>query len=147
MGEVRDHETAEIAVQAALTGHLVLSTLHTNDAPSAVTRLVEMGIEPFLVASTLIGVMAQRLARKVCVTCHGTGCETCMHTGMRGRTVMYELLEVDDEIRGHILKQSTASEVHAYMESQEMLTFKKCAMQKIAEGICSDAEARRVVFF
>jgi len=147
VGEVRDHETAEIAVQAALTGHLVLSTLHTNDASSAVTRLVEMGIEPFLVASTLIGVMAQRLARKVCVTCHGTGCETCMHTGMRGRTVMYELLEVDDTIRGHILRQSPASEVHAYMEAQEMLTFKQCAMQKIVDGICSDAEARRVVFF
>jgi len=147
VGEVRDHETAEIAVQAALTGHLVLSTLHTNDAPSAVTRLVEMGIEPFLVASTLIGVMAQRLARKVCVTCQGTGCESCMHTGMRGRTVMYELLEVDDAIRGHILRQSTASEVHDYMESQKMLTFKQCAMQKIVDGICSDAEARRVVFF
>jgi type IV pilus assembly protein PilB len=99
VGEVRDLETAEIAVQAALTGHLVLSSLHTNDAPSAVTRLIDMGIEPFLIASTVIGVAAQRLARKICKECHGAGCNYCYKTGMKGRTGVFEIMTVSSGIK------------------------------------------------
>src|SRR5262249_30644982 len=109
IGEIRDLETAQIAVQASLTGHLVLATLHTNDAAAAVTRLIDMGIEPFLLASSLIGVLGQRLVRKLCQHCkrpdpdgrswHADGCEQCARTGYIGRTGIYELLTVTDEIR------------------------------------------------
>jgi general secretion pathway protein E len=96
IGEIRDFETAQIAIQASLTGHLVLATLHTNDAASAVTRLTDMGVEPFLLSSSLLGVLAQRLVRKVCHACAGKGCEACGHTGYAGRTGLFELLAVDD---------------------------------------------------
>ncbi len=92
IGEIRDFETAQIAIQASLTGHLVLATLHTNDAASAVTRLIDMGVEPFLLSSSLLGVLAQRLVRKYCGSCHGKGCEACGHTGYAGRTGVFELL-------------------------------------------------------
>ena len=99
IGEIRDIETAQIAIQASLTGHLVLATLHTNDAASAVTRLIDMGVEPFLLSSSLLGVLAQRLVRKYCTTCGGKGCDACGGTGYAGRTGVFELLVVDDDIR------------------------------------------------
>ncbi|MGB9874212.1 MAG: GspE/PulE family protein, partial [Hydrogenobacter sp.] len=134
VGEVRDSETAQIAVHAALTGHLVLSTLHTNDAPSAITRLSDLGIEPFLIASSLEGVLAQRLVRKVCEHCkepykptkeelsqlglegsytfyRGRGCDMCMGTGYRGRTGIYEVLELSDELKQLIIKTQDANEI------------------------------------
>src|SRR5450830_804653 len=96
IGEIRDFETAQIAIQASLTGHLVLATLHTNDAASAITRLTDMGVEPFLLSSSLLGVLAQRLVRKYCSHCHGAGCEHCGHTGYAGRTGVFELLVTDE---------------------------------------------------
>jgi general secretion pathway protein E len=107
IGEIRDLETAQIAVQASLTGHLVLATLHTNDSSAAVTRLLDMGIEPFLLSSSLLGVVAQRLVRKLCTHCrreeggqwHATGCEHCGHTGYQGRVGVYELLQTTEDIR------------------------------------------------
>ena len=99
IGEIRDQETAQIAVQASLTGHLVLATLHTNDSISAVTRLLDMGIEPFLLSSSILGILAQRLVRKVCPDCRGSGCPKCLQTGYLGRTGIYELLEIDEPMR------------------------------------------------
>jgi general secretion pathway protein E len=110
IGEIRDFETAQIAIQASMTGHLVLATLHTNDAASAVTRLTDMGIEPFLLSSSLLGVLAQRLVRKVCTNCAGEGCAQCGQTGYAGRTGIFELLITDDALRAQIhAKQSEAS--------------------------------------
>ena len=110
IGEIRDFETAQIAIQASMTGHLVLATLHTNDAASAVTRLTDMGIEPFLLSSSLLGVLAQRLVRKVCTHCQGKGCALCAQTGYAGRTGIFELLITDDALRAQIhAKQSEAS--------------------------------------
>ena len=119
IGEIRDFETAQIAIQASLTGHLVLATLHTNDAPSAITRLTDMGVEPFLLSSSLLGVLAQRLVRKVCPACaqpdaesgvKAVGCEACGDSGYRGRTGIFELLTVNDELRAAI--HDRASEAH-----------------------------------
>jgi general secretion pathway protein E len=110
IGEIRDFETAQIAIQASMTGHLVLATLHTNDAVSAVTRLTDMGIEPFLLSSSLLGVLAQRLVRKVCTACQGRGCALCGQTGYAGRTGIFELMTTDDSLRAQIhAKQSEAS--------------------------------------
>jgi len=110
IGEIRDFETAQIAIQASMTGHLVLATLHTNDAVSAVTRLTDMGIEPFLLSSSLLGVLAQRLVRKVCTACQGSGCSLCGQTGYAGRTGIFELMTTDDSLRAQIhAKQSEAS--------------------------------------
>jgi len=110
IGEIRDFETAQIAIQASMTGHLVLATLHTNDAASAVTRLTDMGIEPFLLSSSLLGVLAQRLVRKVCTNCADEGCAQCGQTGYAGRTGIFELLITDDALRAQIhAKQSEAS--------------------------------------
>ena len=110
IGEIRDFETAQIAIQASMTGHLVLATLHTNDAASAVTRLTDMGIEPFLLSSSLLGVLAQRLVRKVCTQCAGDGCAQCGQTGYAGRTGIFELLITDDALRAQIhAKESEAS--------------------------------------
>ena len=106
IGEIRDFETAQIAIQASLTGHLVLATLHTNDATSAITRLTDMGVEPFLLSSSLLGVQAQRLVRKYCGACRGAGCAQCSHTGYAGRTGVFELLVVDDAIRAQIHNQA-----------------------------------------
>ena len=123
IGEIRDYETAQIAIQASLTGHLVLATLHTNDAPSAVTRLTDMGVEPFLLSSSLLGVLAQRLVRKLCPACrraddagrwHPVGCAECGHTGYKGRTGVYELMAADDAVRALIhAKASEAELLHA----------------------------------
>ena len=121
IGEIRDLETAQIAVQDSLTGHLVLATLHTNDAAAAVTRLLDMGIEPFLLSSSLLGVLAQRLVRKLCGQCktfdgqlwHAVGCEHCGHTGYQGRVGIYELLQTTEEIRAQIHNRASEAEVRA----------------------------------
>jgi type IV pilus assembly protein PilB len=146
VGEVRDLETAEIAVQSALTGHLVLSTLHTNDAPSAVTRLVDMGIEPFLIASTVIGVVGQRLARTICIKCNGKGCDFCYQTGMKGRTGIYEIMQMTDEIRKLILERASATEIKKLAIKQGMHTLQMCGQEKIKAGICTKEEIEKVVY-
>lgn len=146
VGEIRDHETAEIAIHAALTGHVVFSTLHTNDAPGAITRLMDMGVEPYLVASSLVGVVAQRLVRRVCPNCavkntpseeivralgiegadlknaelkRGTGCEKCQGTGFKGRQGLYELLIIDEEIRHMTVERRSAGDMKNHAVSQQ----------------------------
>lgn len=172
VGEIRDHETAQIAVEAALTGHLVLSTLHTNDAPSAATRLIEMGIEPFLVASAVVGVLAQRLARTICSACKepyvppkealkdiglayteeeivfykGRGCDVCKGTGYKGRTGIHELLIVSDRVREVILRRGSAAEIKRAALEEGFKTLQDDAIRKVLEGIITVEEALRVVF-
>ncbi len=168
VGEIRDSETAEIAVQSALTGHLVLSTLHTNDAPSAITRLFDLGIEPFLIASALEGVIAQRLVRKVCPHCkepykpteeelselglsgeytfyRGRGCEHCMGTGYRGRTGIYEVLEVDEDVKKHILKTQDAVELRNFAKSKGFKSMLEDGIRKVLAGITTSEEVLRAV--
>ena len=168
VGEIRDSETAEIAVQSALTGHLVLSTLHTNDAPSAITRLFDLGIEPFLIASALEGVIAQRLVRKICPNCkepykpteeelselglsgeytfyRGRGCEHCMGTGYRGRTGIYEVLEVDEDVKKHILKTQDAVELRNFAKSKGFKSMLEDGIRKVLAGITTSEEVLRAV--
>ena len=169
VGEIRDRETAEIAIQASLTGHLVLSTVHTNDAPGAVTRLVEMGVEPFLVSSTLIGVLAQRLVRTLCGYCktpyvpsadqmrklgmeptHGlkfyreTGCSECLETGYRGRRGIYELLLVDDPVRRLILQNVDAGTIRRQAASTGMQSLMLDGVRNVLEGHTTPEEVLRV---
>ncbi|MFA0739657.1 MAG: hypothetical protein LKKZDAJK_002779 [Candidatus Fervidibacter sp.] len=172
VGEIRDHETAEIAIHSALTGHLVFSTLHTNDAPGAITRLIEMGIEPFLVASSVEGVLAQRLVRKICPRCkepyrpsqavwdylvqqgfveagepilrHGRGCNECRFTGYSGRTGIFELLVMDDELRDLVLRKASSHEIRAAAMEKGMRTLYQDGMLKVALGITTVEEVERV---
>jgi general secretion pathway protein E len=154
IGEIRDLETAQIAVQASLTGHLVLATLHTNDAASAVTRLIDMGVEPFLLASSLLAVLAQRLIRKLCPNCkqpdpagHGfipTGCAQCGHTGYQGRTGIYELLEVDDALRVLVHRGASDVEIRTTAEAAGMMPMRSDAARWIAAGLTSQEEVLRV---
>lgn len=167
IGEIRDLETAEIAVQSALTGHLVFSTLHTNDAPSAVTRLLDMGVEPFLVASTVEGLMAQRLVRKVCPACRvecpataveleagmppdirtfwrGRGCEECRGTGYRGRQGVFELVVVDDAIREMILRREGANKLKRYAVERGMKTLREDGWDRVRAGITTPEEVVRI---
>ncbi|HNI86250.1 MAG TPA: ATPase, T2SS/T4P/T4SS family, partial [Ottowia sp.] len=144
IGEIRDIETAQIAIQASLTGHLVLATLHTNDAASAVTRLTDMGVEPFLLSSSLLGVLAQRLVRKLCTACSGKGCETCGHTGYQGRTGVFELLVVDDDIRARIHGQAAEADVRAAALARGMRLMRDDGERLIAAGITSREEVLRV---
>lgn len=144
IGEIRDFETAQIAIQASLTGHLVLATLHTNDAASAITRLTDMGVEPFLLSSSLLGVLAQRLVRKYCTSCHGSGCEHCGHTGYAGRTGVFELLVVDDAIRAQIHNQTAEAEVRAQALANGMTLMRDDGERLIAQGITSREEVLRV---
>jgi general secretion pathway protein E len=168
VGEIRDIETADIAIQSALTGHLVFSTLHTNDAPGAVTRLLDMGVENFLVSSSLIGVLAQRLVRVICTACkepfvpqqelleninlngintttyHGAGCEECRHTGYRGRTGIFELMLITEEIRQMVLEKASSNIIRQKAISQGMQVLRECGMQKVNEGITSIEEVLRV---
>jgi len=173
VGEIRDLETAEIAVQAALTGHLVLSTLHTNDAPSAVTRLVDMGVEPFLISASVAAVLAQRLARKICPNCkeqyrppvealtrvgfrvaeaedlvfyRGRGCEQCMHTGYYGRIGIFELMLMNEEIQDLVVKRAPLSEVVEAAIANGMKTLKLDGFEKVIEGMTTIEEVMRVVF-
>jgi general secretion pathway protein E len=164
VGEIRDRETAEIAVHAALTGHMVFSTLHTNDAPGAITRLLEMGIEDYLLASALLGVLAQRLVRLICPECKtpvaageggaagaamgsvfmGRGCEACAHTGYRGRTGIYELFAVDDTIRRLILQRADAATLRSGALKQGMQTLAADGWAKVAAGLTTPQEVFRV---
>jgi len=173
VGEIRDLETAETGVQASLTGHLVLSTLHTNDAPSAVTRLVDMGVEPFLISASIIGVLAQRLARQICQNCkepykppadalrrvgfnvenaedvvfyRGRGCEQCKHTGYRGRNGIFEFMLMTEEIQDLIVKRAPLSEVRNAALASGMKTLKQDGFQKVLEGMTTVEEVMRVVF-
>jgi len=169
VGEIRDLETAEIAIQASLTGHLVLSTLHTNDAASAITRLVDMGVEPFLVGSSLVGVLAQRLVRVLCPHCklraeateedfqelgvrppgrpvtvyRPGGCATCNQSGYRGRLGIFELLLVDDEIRGMVGSSTDSKTIKARAMSKGMRTLRADGARKVLQGITSVAEVVR----
>ena len=144
IGEIRDFETAQIAIQASLTGHLVLATLHTNDAASAVTRLTDMGIEPFLLSSSLLGVLAQRLVRKHCTHCAGAGCEHCGHTGYAGRTGIFELLVASDEIRRLIHNRAAESELRDTALSQGMVLMHGDGQRLVDAGITSAEELLRV---
>jgi general secretion pathway protein E len=168
IGEIRDQETAQIAVQASLTGHLVFATLHTNDAVSAITRLVDMGVEPFLLASSLIGVGAQRLVRRLCLECRkpfaantaqlralglaptdGTlysaqGCDACSGTGYRGRTGIYELLTIDDEFRRLIHDRASEQTLRAHALSRGMRSLRDDGMRWAGQGLISLEEVVRV---
>jgi len=171
VGEIRDTTTAEIATQASLTGHLVFSTLHTNDAPSAVTRLVDMGVKPFLVATSITGVMGQRLVRTICQNCkteyvpddqtikalqfdpaeikkekwvHGTGCEECNDTGYRGRKGIFEIMVVNDEIRHLIYECAPANEIRAAARKAGMATLREDGMKKARLGITTLDEVLRI---
>ncbi|MDR0274503.1 MAG: Flp pilus assembly complex ATPase component TadA [Burkholderiaceae bacterium] len=144
IGEIRDVETAQIAIQASLTGHLVLATLHTNDAASAVTRLTDMGVEPFLLSSSLLGVLAQRLVRKWCTACLGQGCDVCGHTGYAGRTGVFELLMVDDGIRAQIHGQAAEADIRAAAIAGGMTLMRDDGQRLVAQGITSPEEVLRV---
>ena len=146
IGEIRDIETAQIAIQASLTGHLVLATLHTNDAASAITRLGDMGVEPFLLSSSLLGVLAQRLVRKLCPRCHGhgAGCEACGSTGYQGRTGIFELLVVDDDIRAQIHARAPEAEIRAAALARGMTLMRDDGQRLIDAGITSREEVLRV---
>jgi type IV pilus assembly protein PilB len=170
VGEIRDFETAEIAVKAALTGHLVLSTLHTNDAPSTISRLMNMGIEPFLVATSVNLICAQRLVRRICGNCkeqldvppqalidagysteeartvkiyHGKGCTTCNKGGYKGRTGLYEVMEVNDELRELILVGASALELKKKAIEQGMITLRRSGLTKVAAGFTTMEEVLR----
>jgi len=144
IGEIRDFETAQIAIQASLTGHLVLATLHTNDAASAVTRLADMGVEPFLLSSSLLGVLAQRLVRKLCVSCHGTGCADCGHTGYQGRTGVFELLVTDDAIRAQIHSRASEADIRAAALKAGMVLMRDDGERLVQTGVTSREELVRV---
>jgi general secretion pathway protein E len=144
IGEIRDHETAQIAIQASLTGHLVLATLHTNDASSAVTRLTDMGVEPFLLSSSLLGVLAQRLVRKLCSHCHGTGCAECGHTGYQGRTGVFELMVANDAIRAMIHNRASEAQIREAAMAAGMTLMRQDGERLVREGITSPEELLRV---
>ena len=144
IGEIRDFETAQIAIQASLTGHRVLATLHTNDAASAITRLTDMGVEPFLLSSSLLGVLAQRLVRQRCKACAGLGCEVCGHTGYAGRTGIFELLVATDEIRAQIHQRTAEADLRATALAQGMVLMRDDGQRLVDAGITSAEELLRV---
>jgi type IV pilus assembly protein PilB len=171
VGETRDLETAQIAIRAALTGHLVLTTIHTNDSPSTIARLLDMGIPPFLVASSLLLIVAQRLARRVCAECRepypadedtlipyghfpqglgrctfyrSKGCPTCSFTGMKGRMAIYEVMPVSQEIRDLILRNAPVAEIREVAVSQGMKTLRQSALMKVIDGVTTLEEVLRV---
>jgi len=155
VGEMRDTETARIAVQAALTGHLVLSTLHTNDAVSGITRLLDMGVEDYLVTSTVNAVFAQRLVRKLCPHCKtpirknekecaAVGCDHCGHSGYQGRIMIYELFVIAEAIRKMILGKSGTDKLRLEARNLGMISMRECGMRMVAQGITSASEVLRV---
>jgi general secretion pathway protein E len=171
VGEMRDRETAEIAIQAALTGHLVFSTLHTNDAAAGVTRMVDMGIEPYLVAATVLGILAQRLVRVVCDACavderppsdlltrlacgqpdlpkprfrRGLGCGACAGTGYRGRTGIYELLPMSETLRSRVVQRAPLAELRAIAQDEGMASLRAAAWAKACEGVTTIDEVLRL---
>ena len=144
IGEIRDFETAQIAIQASLTGHLVLATLHTNDATSAVTRLTDMGVEPFLLSSSLLGVLAQRLLRKLCLSCQGAGCAVCGQTGYAGRSGVFELLVADDAIRAQIHSRAAEADIRAAALASGMTLMRDDGERLVRLGVTSREELLRV---
>ncbi len=171
VGEIRDKETAEIAIQASLTGHLVLSSLHTNDSPSAITRLLEMGIEPYLISSALIACQAQRLVRRICPECRtsfypsevvlkelgidksdnvrlpkGKGCSACYDSGFKGRIGIYELLEMDEGLQSLILTNPTVDVLNKYLNGKGHRRLKELGYEKVIQGETSVEEVRRITF-
>jgi len=144
IGEIRDSETADIAIKASLTGQLVFSTLHTNDAPTAISRLIDMGVEPFLIASSLVLVAAQRLCRVVCRACGGKGCKKCASTGYFGRTAILEALTIDDKIREMIIENASVDAIRNYAISKGMKTLRDDGMEKYRNGVTSLEEVARV---
>jgi type II secretory ATPase GspE/PulE/Tfp pilus assembly ATPase PilB-like protein len=171
VGEIRDLETAEIAIRAALTGHLVLSTLHTNDAPGAITRLIDMGIEPFLLSSSIIGVLAQRLVRVICPSCkeeyapgnevyekmgqgrdkkitfyRGRGCLACRQTGYKGRLGILELMKIDESLRELITKTRATAEIRKAAVKTGMKTLLQDGYDKVIQGITTIEEVLRVTY-
>ena len=153
IGEIRDFETAQIAIQASLTGHLVLATLHTNDAPSAITRLIDMGVEPYLLSSSLLGAQAQRLVRKLCPHCkrqdadghwHPVGCAECGHTGYKGRTGVYELMVVNDDLRALIHNRAAESELLTAARAHGFVPMREDGERLVSEGITALEEVLRV---
>jgi general secretion pathway protein E len=143
IGEIRDHETAQIAIQASLTGHLVLATLHTNDAPSAVTRLIDMGVEPFLLSSSLLGVLAQRLVRKRCPVCQGNGCEACHQSGHQGRMGIFELMLATGELRELIHQNAPESALRESALTAGMVPMRTDGERLVTQGLISLAELIR----
>ena len=171
VGETRDFETAEIAIQAALTGHLVFTTLHTNDAPGAITRLIDMGVEPYLVSSSVIGVVAQRLMRCICPNCkeeyepehdvlvglgldgpefqdiryyRGKGCEDCKFLGYKGRTAIYEIMPMDEELRDLTVQRVSTSVLKDHALKAGMKTLRKAALEKVRQGVTTLDDLMRV---
>jgi type IV pilus assembly protein PilB len=169
VGEIRDEDTARVAVQAALTGHLVLSTIHTNDAPGVITRLLEMGIEPYLLASSLIGALSQRLARTICPSCktsyypaadvleragwsnrgehlftRGEGCQTCHNTGFKGRLGLFEVMEVDEQVERVIHERPDDQQLRGYLASTDFTTLREEGLQLAESGLSSLEEILRV---
>ena len=175
VGEIRDLETAEIAFESSLTGHLVLSTLHTNDAPSAITRLVDMGSEPYLISATLIGVLAQRLGRRICANCkesytvravdlkrfgfkpqhgddepitlwRGRGCDICRNTGYRGRIGIFEMMTINDEIAELIVRRAPLADLREAARANGMTLLREDGLRKVLEGVTTPDEVMRIVF-
>ena len=171
VGEIRDYETAEMAIKAALTGHLVLSTLHTNDAPSAVTRLIDMGSEPFLISSTVIGTLAQRLCRKICPECkeeytpteeelksidiklppgetlaRGKGCQYCLNTGYSGRTAVYEMMLMTPAVRDLITNNEPLEKIREVAVKEGMKTLQMNAAEKVLKKVSTIEEIKRVIY-
>jgi len=144
IGEIRDLETAQIAVQASLTGHLVLATLHTNSAPAAVNRLIDMGVEPFLLASSLLGVLAQRLIRRACRQCHGAGCDACNQKGYAGRAGIYELMQVTEPLRELMHRQESEAELRKQAISDGMRTLAEDCERLVEQGVTTREEMLRV---
>jgi type IV pilus assembly protein PilB len=170
VGEIRDYETAEIAIQSALTGHLVFSTLHTNDAPTAITRLRDMGVQPFLITATLEAILAQRLVRKICTECrtefepsdellmelqlpidqarqysfyYGKGCARCNNSGYKGRTGIYELLEITDDVRDMITSDASVDDIRNFSRTQGMTTLREAGLKLIFDGVTTIDEVVR----
>ena len=171
VGEIRDSETVDIAVRAAITGHLVLSTLHTNDAVSSISRLEDMGVEPYLLAVALRGVISQRLVRKLCTKCSkpytpseyelnylglshkgnytfkkAVGCSQCGHTGYKGRIAVHEVLLINDEMKDMISRSASIGEITKYAISEGMSTLKDEAVKLIEKGITSFGEAMAITY-
>ncbi|MCA9440350.1 MAG: Flp pilus assembly complex ATPase component TadA, partial [Candidatus Omnitrophica bacterium] len=173
VGEIRDYDTASIAIKAALTGHLVLSTLHTNDAPSSINRLVDMGVEPFLVGASLLLVVAQRLARRICTKCtqpyhpsadlmrqlgidpekageltfyEGQGCANCTDTGYRGRLALYEVMEMTEPLSNGCIEKASNNELKAIARREGMRTLRDSGIVKVLEGLTTVSEVLSVTY-
>ena len=171
VGETRDLETAQISIRAALTGHLVFTTLHTNDCPSTIARLVDMGVQPFLLSSALLLVLAQRLGRRICKDCkepiegheddlvpyghvpdgrgrvtffRGKGCQSCNFTGMKGRVALYEVMPITEDLRAVILRGAQTAEIRELAQTQGMKTLRQAGLLKVLEGTTTVEEVLRV---